>query len=259
MITLTAGQLEGWLIQYFFPFVRIAAFFMVAPIFGARFVPARFKIILSGAVTLLIAPMIAVPTGVTPLSGPGIVITVHQLLIGVSIGFVFQVIFDSLAMGGQLLSNAMGLSFAFNVDPQRGASTPVVGQLYMLLVTLMFLALDGHLALLEAVVQGFTTLPIGTHSLGVEQLWQIVLWGSNLFNGALAVALPGMTALLVVNLGFGVMSRAAPSLNMFAVGFPISIVFGMVIVMLGLPAVQGSFTQLFEVSIRFVRTLQGGG
>jgi flagellar biosynthetic protein FliR len=128
-----------------------------------------------------------------------------------------------------------------------------------LLVTLMFLALDGHLALLEAVVQGFTTLPIGTHSLGEEQLWQIVLWGSNLFNGALAVALPGMTALLVVNLGFGVMSRAAPSLNMFAVGFPISIVFGMVIVMLGLPAVQGSFTQLFEVSIRFVRTLQGGG
>jgi flagellar biosynthetic protein FliR len=259
MITFTTGQLEAWLIQYFFPFVRIAAFFMVAPIFGARFVPARFKIILSGAVTLLIAPMVAVPVGVTPLSGEGIVITFHQLLIGVSIGFVFQVIFDSLAMGGQLLSNAMGLSFAFNVDPQRGASTPVVGQLYMLLVTLMFLALDGHLALLEAVVQGFTTLPIGTHSLGEEQLWQIVLWGSNLFNGALAVALPGMTALLVVNLGFGVMSRAAPSLNMFAVGFPISIVFGMVIVMLGLPAVQGSFTQLFEVSVRFVRTLQGGG
>jgi flagellar biosynthetic protein FliR len=259
MITFTTGQLEAWLIQYFFPFVRIAAFFMVAPIFGARFVPARFKIILSGAVTLLIAPMVAVPTDVTPLSGEGIVITFHQLLIGVSIGFVFQVIFDSLAMGGQLLSNAMGLSFAFNVDPQRGASTPVVGQLYMLLVTLMFLALDGHLALLEAVVQGFTTLPIGTHSLGEEQLWQIVLWGSNLFNGALAVALPGMTALLVVNLGFGVMSRAAPSLNMFAVGFPISIVFGMVIVMLGLPAVQGSFTQLFEVSVRFVRTLQGGG
>src|SRR5690349_1464868 len=149
MITFTTGQLEDWLMQYFWPFVRIAAFVTTAPVFGARFVPARFKIILAGAITLLVAPVIAVPQNVTPLSGEGVAITVQQLLIGLCVGFSFQVIFDSLAMGGQLLANSMGLSFAFNVDPQRGASTPVVGQLYMLLVTLTFLALNGHLALIE--------------------------------------------------------------------------------------------------------------
>jgi len=259
MLTLTQGQLEAWLAQYFWPFARIAACIMVAPVFGARFVPARFKIALAGAIALLVAPLLTPPADVLPLSGAGIVITVQQLLIGFAMGFVLQLIFDSLAMGGQLLANSMGLSFAFNIDPLRGASTPVVGQLYMLLVTLTFLALNGHLALLETLVQGFRTMPIGTSSFDEHALWQVVSWGQQLFDGALAVALPGMTALLIVNLGFGVMSRAAPSLNMFAVGFPISLVFGMVIVLLGLPTVQSSFTLLFDNALRFLRVLLGGG
>jgi len=258
MLALSTDQLETIMAQYFWPFVRIGACIMVAPVFGARFVPARFKIILTGAIALLVAPLVAIPD-VSPLSGPGIVITVHQLLIGFAMGFVLNVIFDSLSMGGQLLANSMGLSFAFNVDPQRGASTPVVAQLYMLLVTLTFLALNGHLALLETLVRGFQTLPIGAQGLNQDALWLVASWGRQLFEGALAVALPGMTALLVVNLGFGVMSRAAPSLNMFAVGFPISLVFGLVIILLGLPAMQSSFTQLFDDSLRVIGALLGGG
>jgi flagellar biosynthetic protein FliR len=131
--------------------------------------------------------------------------------------------------------------------------------MYMLMVTLTFLALNGHLAMIEALVDGFRTLPIATTGFGAEQWWQIVSWGNLLFSGALAVALPGMTALLVVNLGFGVMSRAAPSLNMFAVGFPITLVFGLLIILLGLPAVQSSFNTLIGQSLEFVHTLAGGG
>lgn len=257
MISVTTGQLEYWVAQYFWPFARIAACLMVAPVFGAQFVPARFKIALAGAITLLVAPMFPPPEGIVPVSLAGAIVTVHQLLIGFATGFVLQVIFDSLAMGGQLLSNSMGLSFAFNVDPQHGASTPVVGQLYMLLVILTFLALNGHLAMLEALVQGFRGMPIGMSSFSGEDLWTITLWGRQLFEGALTVALPGMTALLIVNLGFGVMSRAAPSLNMFAVGFPITLVFGMAIVLLGLPAVQSGFTQLFDDSLQLLRALSG--
>jgi flagellar biosynthetic protein FliR len=258
MLTLTPGQLEGWLMQYFWPFVRIGSFLMVAPIVGARFVPPRFRIVLAGAVTLLVAPMLTMPQGITPISIAGLIVTVQQLLIGAATGFVLQVIFDSLAMGGQLLANSMGLSFAFNVDPQHGASTPVIGTLYMLLVTLTFLALNGHLAMIEALVDGFRTLPIGMSGFGSEQWWEIVEWGNQLFAGALAVSLPGMTALLVVNLGFGVMSRAAPALNMFAVGFPITLAFGLVIVLLGLPAVQSSFNELIGTSMMVVRRLAGG-
>jgi flagellar biosynthetic protein FliR len=258
VITIAPGQLEALLMQYFWPFVRIGACLMVAPIFGANFVPRRFRLVLAGAITLLVAPLIVIPQGLTPLSVAGIVVTVQQLLIGVATGFVLQVIFDSLAMGGQLLANSMGLSFAFNVDPQHGASTPVVGTMYMLMVTLTFLALNGHLAMIEALVDGFRSLPISLAGFSGDQWWQVVGWGNQLFAGALAVALPGMTALLIVNLGFGVMSRAAPSLNMFAVGFPITLVFGLTIVLLGLPTVQSSFAALMAVSFKLIRSLSGG-
>jgi flagellar biosynthetic protein FliR len=258
MLTLQAGQIEELVAQYFWPFVRIGAFLMVAPIIGATFVPPRFRIVLALAITVLVAPLVASPTGVELLSVGGVVITIHQLLIGAATGFVLQVIFDSLAMGGQLLANSMGLSFAFNVDPQHGASTPVVGYMYMIMVTLTFLALNGHLAMIETLVNGFQTVPIALSGFGGDQWWLIVSWGNQLFAGALAVALPGMTALLVVNLAFGVMSRAAPSLNMFAVGFPISLVFGLAIVLLGLPAVQSSFSGLIAASMQLIGSLFGG-
>jgi len=243
---------------YLWPLIRIGACLMVAPIFGARFVPGRYKIILSGAITLLVAPLLPAMPDVSPFSGPGLVITVQQIIIGAAIGFVLQIVFDALAMGGQLLANTMGLSFAFNVDPLRGASAPVVGQFYTLIATLTFLALNGHVAIIQVLVDGFRDLPVGTTGLGTDGYWQIVLWGSTLFRGALMVALPGLTALLVVNLAFGVVSRAAPSLNLFAIGFPVTLVGGLLIVLAGLPAMQEAFIQLMRESLTFAGNLMGG-
>lgn len=258
MITLTTGQLEAWIAQLFWPFVRIGSCLMVAPTFAAVAVPARVRIVLAGAIALIVAPLIASPTDVAPFSGAGAVVTVQQILIGVALGFCLQLIFDSVTMGGQLLASSMGLSFAQNIDPVRGASTPVVGQLYNILLMLTFLALDGHLRLIEVLVDGFRTLPIGVNGLGAEGLWSIVSWGTQIFGGALAVALPGVTALLIVNLAFGVVSRAAPTLNLFAVGFPISLVLGLVIILAGLPALQSSSTRLLEEAFLMLRSLSGG-
>jgi flagellar biosynthetic protein FliR len=207
---------------------------------------------------LIVAPLVP-PPQVTTFSLEGGVVAIHQILIGVATGFALQLIFDALAMGGQLLSNTMGRGFAFNVDPQRGVSTPVLGTLYMLMVTLTFLALNGHLVLIELLANGFKTLPVGTSGLDGLALWNVVTWGGQLFAGALSVALPGMTALLVVNLAFGVMSRAAPTLNLFAVGFPVTLIAGLLIVYAGLPSVQASFVDLLEAAFDFVRALLGGG
>jgi flagellar biosynthetic protein FliR len=258
MFTITNGQIEAWLAQFVWPFVRVGGCLMVAPIYAANFVPARVRLVLAGAITLLVIPLLPAQPEVPMFSASGFIITGQQLIIGVALGFVLQIIFDSLAMGGQLLANSMGLSFAFNVDPVHGASTPVVGQFYMLLVTLTFLALNGHLVMIETLVDGFRTLPIGTTGLGNEGLWQLVEWGGQLFRGALSVALPGMTALLIVNLAFGVVSRAAPTLNLFAVGFPVTLICGLVIVMLGLPSVQGTFLELIRDSFRLIGQLLGG-
>ena len=259
MLTLGTGQLELWLGQVFWPFVRVGSCFMVAPAFGAQFVPARVRIVLAGAVSVIIAPLAPPAVAVAPFSAAGLIITGQQLVIGIALGFCMQVVFDAVTLGGQLLANSMGLSFAFNLDPIHGAQTPVLGQFYTLLVTMTFLALNGHLRLIEILVEGFHTLPVGTSGLGPDGLWTVVHWGSTLFAGALTVALPGVTALLIVNIAFGVMSRAAPTLNLFAVGLPVSLVFGLGIMLLGLPAVQSGFVQLLQEALLLVRSLCGAG
>lgn len=254
-LELTTGQLEGWVAQAFFPFARIGACLMVAPLFGARFVPARTRIVLAVALTALVVPLLPAPT-VTPFSGQGFVVVAQQLLIGVALGFALQVVFDALGLAGQLLANSMGLSFAFNVDPLRGSSTAALGQLYIILATLVFLALDGHLALVQVLVDGFKPMPIGA-GLSHDALWAIVIWGGTLFSGAISIALPGVTALLIVNLAFGVVSRAAPSLNLFAVGFPISLVIGLLVVLAGMgPLIEG-IAQLIGQGLAFLRELSG--
>jgi len=246
MLNFTANQLQDWIALLYWPFVRIGSCFMIAPVFGAATVPARVRVVLAGAVTLLVAPLLPAPPALSAFSAAGALITVQQVLIGVALGFGMHILFDAVNLGGQMLGNSMGLSMAMNVDPLHGAdaSSPAVGQLYTVLVTLTFLALNGHLALIEVLVQSFNTLPVGTAGMGAEGLHTVAGWGSQLFAGGLAVALPGVTALLVVNLAFGVMSRAAPAFNLFAVGLPVSLVFGLVILTVGLPAVHATFMEL---------------
>jgi flagellar biosynthetic protein FliR len=259
MFAITTGQLDGWLAQLLWPFIRVSSCFMVAPAFGALFVPARIRLVLAGAVALIIAPLVPSPADIAPFSALGIVVTVQQIIIGIAIGFSLQLLFDAVTLGGQLLANSMGLSFAFNTDPMHGVETPVVGQVYSMLVMLTFLALDGHLKLIEVLVDGFRTLPVGTTGLGTDGIWSVVIWGSQLFSGALQIALPGVTALLIVNIAFGIMSRAAPQFNLFAVGFPISVVFGLLIILAGLPSMQTTFMQLLSDTFDLLRKLSDMG
>jgi flagellar biosynthetic protein FliR len=259
MIVLTQQQLEAWITAYFWPFMRIAACIMVAPVFGARFVPARLRIVLAGAIAILVAPLLLPAPAVPLFSLASFIIATQQILIGLIVGLALQFIFDAVVMGGQLIANSMGLSFAFNVDPMRGAATPALGQFYTLLVTLTFLAINGHVALIEAIVDGFATLPIGAQGIGAGGLWAFLQLGTQLFAGAVAIALPAMTALLIVNVAFGVISRAAPTLNLFAVGFPVTLVFGLVIIYASLPALQAVFLDFVDEAFARLSGLQASG
>ena len=255
MASVDISQLQHWLAALFWPFVRIGACLMVAPVFGASYVPRRLRIALAGAVTLPIAPLLPPFPPIELLSVAGVAVTVQQVLIGAALGFALQLVFDALTLGGQLLANGMGLGFAFNLDPLRGLSTPALGQLYVVLGTLIFLGLNGHLALLNTLVDSFRTLPVGTTGLDPERLRGLADWGGVLFVGALRVALPGMTALLIINLAFGAMSRAAPALNLFAVGLPVTLIFGLVIVTFSVPTMGAAFTALLTDGFDFLRAL----
>ena len=258
MPVLTFPQIESWIGSAFWPFLRIGACLMVAPMFGASYVPPRIRIVLAGAMTLVALPMIPHAQAMTVLSADGVITTVEQIVIGVALGFALQLMFDALTLGGQILANGMGLGFAFNIDPLRGVTTPALGQFYTLLGILVFLALDGHIALIETLISSFRGLPVGPSGLSAQALHSLADWGDEMFLGALRVALPGMTAMLVINLAFGVTSRAAPALNLFAVGFPVTLIFGFVIVLLGLPGIQTVLTDLLRAAFQFMRMLVGG-
>ena len=257
MTTFTFEQIEAWLGAAFWPFLRIGGCLMVAPVFGAGYVPPRVRIVLAGLLTVVALPMIPRTPGLTLLSGDGVVTTLEQLVIGIALGFTLQLMFDALTLGGQLIANSMGLEFAFNLDPLRGAQTAVLGQLYVMLGTLTFLSLDGHIALIETLVASFRGLPVGPHGLSMEATRTLADWGTQLFAGALRIALPGITALLVVNLAFGVTSRAAPGLNLFAIGLPVSLIFGLVIVLLGLPGMQSGFQALLASAFQLLHAMSG--
>ena len=254
---ITDAQIESWLGAGFWPFVRIGACLMVAPMFGASYVPARIRIVLALALTVLVLPILPRPSGVTLLSADGVVTTAQQVVIGIAMGFVVQLMFDALTLGGQMLANGMGLGFAFNIDPLRGVETPALGQFYVLLGSLTFLAMNGHIALLQILIASFRGLPIGPVGFSPQELHALADWGSAMFMGALRIALAGMTALIVINLGFGVMSRAAPAMNLFGLGFPVTLVFGMVVVVLGLPTLQSGLIDMLGSAFQFLHALAG--
>ena len=255
--TFTYEQIESWIGSAFWPFLRIGACLMVAPMFSASYVPARVRIVLAGALTMIALPMIPRPDGLTVLSADGLVTTVQQIVIGAALGFALRLIFDAINFGGQMIANGMGLGLSFNIDPLLNVETPALGQLYVMLGSLTFLALDGHLALVDTVVTSFRGLPIGPAGFSPEAMRLLSDWGDQLFMGALRVALPGITALLVINLAFGAISRAAPSLNMFAIGLPITLIFGLMVVFFGLPGLQNGVVDLIKSAFRFMHSLSG--
>lgn len=245
---------------YYWPFVRIAAILMVAPVFSASMVAPQARIMIAVALTLVVAPLLEPPTiAVNPLSLAGALLTIQQLLIGVALGFALQMVFDALIIAGQAMAMSMGLGFAVAIDPQRGVNVPVVSQYFVMMATLMFLALNGHLMVVQLVVDSFQSLPVDGGGLLRDGAWQLVTWGSDMFQGALRVALPAMVALLIVNLSFGVISRSAPALNLFAIGFPLTLTLGFVIIMVALPGAMTTFMELLNGAFGNAAGLLGAG
>lgn len=230
------------------PFFRIAGVLMVAPVFGARLVPVRVRIALALAVTLVLAPVVPQPAQAFTANLASGFVLVQEVLVGVAIGFCLQMIFDALIIAGQTISMGMGLGFATMVDPQRGMSVPIVGQFFVILGLLIFLGLGGHLAILRLIADSFAVLPLG-QPLASDGVWVLVGWGSEMFAGAVRIALPAVVALIVANIAFGVMSRAAPTLNLFAVGLPAGVLIGLLVLLVNVRNLPALISSLLDSSL----------
>jgi len=231
---------------------------MSAPVFGARSVPVRARLVITLALTLIIAPLIPPVPVVDLLSPLTLLIIIQQILIGVVMGFTAQLVFSAVITGGQVISMQMGLGFSVMVDPQNGTQAPVLSQFYVLFAILVFLALDGHLVMIQILADSFKTLPVGVEGLQAMDYRQIASWGSQVFAGGLAISLPAIASLLVVNIAFGVMTRAAPQLNIFAIGFPVTMICGFSLILITLPGVLPRTGILFTGVYQFLRQIMGG-
>jgi flagellar biosynthetic protein FliR len=259
MFSITDAEITRLLGVWLWPFLRIAGLVMTAPVIGTRSVPGRTRIILALALSAAIVPLMPPPPAVSVLSAGGLLIAIQQVIIGAAIGMVIRLVFVVVEIAGQIVAQQMGLGFASMVDPQTGLQVPVVSQFYIILTTLMFFSLGGHLVLISTLVDSFTILPIGLGGIEREGIEAVLEWSRSLFSGALAIALPIIIALLVVNLSFGVMARSAPQLNVFAVGFPVMILFGIFLVFLTLDKLEVHLRSNFDGAFGAARALVGGG
>ncbi|MGE0386506.1 MAG: flagellar biosynthetic protein FliR [Gammaproteobacteria bacterium] len=248
-LTLPADQIVAAVQQAAWPLVRISTFIAAAPVIGTHAVPRRVKTALALLLTLVLLPVLPPAPAVQALSVPGLMTAIAQVLVGLTLAISVRLVFMVLELAGQIIGMQMGLGFAAMVDPQNGAQVPVVGQFYVIFGTLAFLAGNGHLALLQVLADSFQRVPIAATGLDTQAMRMIVELPQWLFISALSVALPAVVALLIVNLALGVMTRAAPQLNIFAVGMPITILIGAAVMLLTLPALGEHYEALFAAGL----------
>lgn len=235
MLSVTSAQWSAWLAAFFFPLTRILAAIASTPILGDREVPLQARIGLALLLTVLVSPAVKIDGSLDPGSAEGLWVILEQILIGTTMGFSIRVIFAAVEMAGEVTGLQMGLGFASFYDPQNASFLPVLSQFFGVLTTLLYLSMNGHLYVLSALADSFVYLPVSAVPLSPAGLQTVVAWAGSLFLDALQVALPLLAALMMSNLALGILTRSAPQLNLFAVGFPITLGAGFVVLTLTMP------------------------
>ena len=249
----TMAEISGWVGTLMWPFIRVSAFVMAMPVFSTRGMPMRTRLIFALALLCAIFPVLSPAPAVDAITPEGLLIALQQIAIGAAMGFTLRLVFAAINNAGQITSLGMGLGFASMVDPSNGIQVPVISVFYNILAVLLFFALDGHLVMVQVLAESFQILPVSQHGIAVRGYFDIALWAGWMFSGAVLLALPAMTAILIINLAFGVMTRAAPQLNIFAVGFPITITAGFFVMLITLGDLGSVFVQLTRGALDIMR------
>ncbi|WP_459618395.1 flagellar biosynthetic protein FliR [Bordetella sp. 2513F-2] len=258
MVSFTLEQLNGWIGQFLWPFVRILALIGSSPLFSESNVPALVKVGLAFMLTVAVSPALGPMPAVAPGSYEGLWLVLQQILIGVALGLAMRVVFAAVQTAGEFVGLQMGLSFASFFDPATGANTAVLSRFFNVVAMLVFMALDGHLLMLAALMRSFETLPVALGALDRNGWGILAEWGQAIFVSGLMLALPLICALLTMSLAMGILNRAAPQLTVFAVGFPLSLIVGLVLLAVVLPHAGPFFEDLFQQGLQTMSEVADG-
>ena len=248
----TEDELLAYLASFVWPFLRLSSMFIAIPVFSVASVPPTLRVVIGLLITLVVVPVLPAMPNIDLFSYQGWMVSAQQLAIGVTTGFILQMVMSIMLFAGQTIAYSMGLGFASMVDPTSGVQVPVIAQLFVISSSLLFLAVDGHLLLIEMLVQSFTTLPVAMVGVEADDLWRVLAWSGQIFAGGLLLSMPIMATVLFVNISFGIASKAAPQLQLFGVGFPITILLGMVLIWMGLASMLDGFSEMLHEGFKLV-------
>jgi len=262
MIPVDFAQWSGWIHAFVWPFFRLLGLASTAPLLSDAAIPKRVKIGLAAVLAVLVAPTLPPMPDVAAASWPGLWISAQQVMIGVGLGMVMRMAFAAVQTAGELTGLQMGLSFASFFDPSSGGNTAVLARLFHIIALLMYLAVNGHLLMLQGLLHTFAILPIGMPALHAEGWGVLIECSAQILESGLLLALPLIVMLLTINLSLGILNRTAQQLSVFAVGFPISLSAGLLLLSLVLPQtgdfLQRLFQQGYDAMARLAWGLAGG-
>lgn len=255
MISLNSHEIIQLIASFLWPLTRLLGFIAIAPPFGNNGVPVQVKLVLGIFLALIVAPTLDVIPDVDMLSLTGILILAQQLIVGLAMGFIVRVIFAGVEMAGEVAGLTMGLGFATFYDPQTRGRSSAISQFLVIITTLLFLALNVHLAMFEALIHSFKTIPISSSLQMGFSVKTLAIWGEEIFKIAFILSLPIVAALLITNIALGILTRAAPQLNLFGIGFPITIGVGFLMLSMILPYLLLPLENLFQHALDAIRNL----
>lgn len=255
MITLSSAELNTWIASILWPLTRILGLVAVAPLFGNVSVPVRVKVGLGILLATVMAPSVPTLPAADPMSYAGLLIVIQQLIIGLGIGFAMRIVFAGVEMAGEITGMTMGLGFATFYDPQTRGQSSAISQFLSLLTIMVYLASNLHLVLLSALADSFISLPITANPAEGQLAHTLAGWGGRIFSAGVQLSLPIVAALLITNLALGILTRAAPQLNLFGIGFPITIGVGFIMLAVTLPYLAAPIGGLFQESLDVIRRM----
>ena len=246
MITFTEAQVLAWLNPLLWPFLRALALFSAMPILGTRNVPMRVRIGLAGLIALAAQPTLPVSPVVALDSALAITLVVQQAIIGLSLGFAVRLVFASIEFAGEIIGLQMGLNYAGFFDHLAASTVTATSRFFGTTVAWLFIVMNGHLLVVMALVRSFGAFPVAAEPFAFVRQSLPQQWGAEIFSTGLWIALPLVTMLLFVNLVLGAISRVAAQINIFAIGFPVTLGVGLLGLLLTLPTLQPPFTMALE-------------
>jgi flagellar biosynthetic protein FliR len=246
VVSFSEAQVLAWITPWLWAFFRILGLFTSAPVLSMKVIPRRVRVSLAILIVVCAQPSLPEMPAISLNSPEALMVIAHEVLIGLTMGFAARVVFAAIEFAGELVGLQMGLNFASFFDPMSGGQVTAVSRFYGTVAAWLFVVMNGHLMLTGAVLSSFKAFPVSPQPLAFLNVVQPQVWGAEVFRLGLWVSLPVVSMLMLVNMVMGLMARVAPQMNIFSIGFPVTLGVGLTGLWLTLPMMQVPLTMALE-------------